>query len=90
MLAMHQMVRKTAVLKRDSGVDESGRSAVVVHEKRLQTDQGKELRRSQSEVNYGRECYGAKASCLFLSPFFYLLKIRWKTRHGASVCSVVE
>ena len=36
---MCQMVGKTTVLKRDSGVNESGSSTVVVHEERLWTDQ---------------------------------------------------
>lgn len=36
---MSQVIGKTTVLKRDSGVNESGSSTVVVHEKRLQTDQ---------------------------------------------------
>jgi hypothetical protein len=39
MLSMSQMVGKTTVLKRDSGVNKSGSSTVVVHEERLQTDQ---------------------------------------------------
>lgn len=38
-LSMCQVIGKTAVLKRDSGVNESGSSTVVVHEKRLQIDQ---------------------------------------------------
>lgn len=35
---MGQMAGKAAILKRDSGVDESGSSTVVVHKERLQTD----------------------------------------------------
>ena len=35
MLSMGQMVGKTTVLKRDSGVNKSGSSTVVVHEERL-------------------------------------------------------
>lgn len=38
-LSMCQVIGKTTVLKRDSGVNESGSSTVVVHEKRLRTDQ---------------------------------------------------
>lgn len=38
-LPMCEVVGKTTVLKRDSGVNESGSSTVVVHEKRLQIDQ---------------------------------------------------
>ena len=39
MLSMSQMVGKTTILKRDSGVNKSGSSTVVVHEERLQTNQ---------------------------------------------------
>lgn len=35
---MGQMIGKTAILKRDSGIDESGSSTVVVHKERLQMD----------------------------------------------------
>lgn len=38
-LSVGQVVGETPVLKRDSGVNESGSSTVVVHEERLQIDQ---------------------------------------------------
>lgn len=49
---MCQMVGKATVLKRDSGVNESGSSAVVVHEERLDRQTRKEstcMRMSQKE-----------------------------------------
>lgn len=35
---MGQMTGKAAILKRDSGINESGSSTVVVHKERLQVD----------------------------------------------------